>query len=147
NGKGEAWISDSGNNRVQKWTAASNFDSQATKTTYDALGRPTAYRDADNNSSTTTYDLLGRPVMTSDGKGSQTRTYDPTSGLLVKLEDTGAGTFTAAYDADGNLVERGLPNGLLAKTTYDETGAATALSYTKVTNCSLECTWLEESNE
>jgi RHS repeat-associated protein len=147
NGKGEAWISDTGNNRVQKWVATTAFDSQATKTTYDALGRPVEYEDADNNLSTTTYDLLGKPVTTSDGKGIQTSTYDPTSGLLVKLEDSGAGTFTAAYNADGSVIERGLPNGLVAKTTYDETGAPSALSYTKVTSCSEKCTWLEESNE
>jgi YD repeat-containing protein len=115
---------------------------QALTTTYDKLGRPEKYEDADGNVSSTTYDLLGRPVTTSDGKGIQTRTYDPTSGLLVKLEDSGAGTFTAAYDADGNLVEEGLPDGLLAKTTYDEAGQQTHLSYEKKP-CSVGCTWLD----
>jgi RHS repeat-associated protein len=124
-------------------TECGSFDSQATTTEYDALGRPTEYKDADGNTSSTTYDLLGRPVTTSDGKGIQTRTYDPTSGLLTKLEDSGAGTFTAAYDADGNLVEEGLPDGLLAKTTYDEAGQPTHLSYEKKTFCSIGCTWLD----
>jgi RHS repeat-associated protein len=118
-------------------------DTQATTTTYDALGRPTTYEDADGNISSMSYDLLGRPVTTNDGKGTQTRTYDPTSGLLVKLEDSGVGTFTASYDADGNLVEQVLPNGLAQKTTYDETGQAIDLSYEKVTSCSINCTWLD----
>jgi RHS repeat-associated protein len=123
------------------------FDSQATTTTYDSLGRPTAYEDADGNVSSTTYDLLGRPVTTSDGKGIQTRTYDPTSGLLVKLEDSAAGTFTASYDADGNMVEEGLPNGLVAKTTYNEASEPIDLSYNKMTYCSVNCTWLDFSAE
>jgi RHS repeat-associated protein len=124
-------------------TECGSFDSQATTTTYDKLGRPIEYKDADGNLSSTTYDLLGRPVTTSDGKGIQTRTYDPTSGLLVKLEDSGAGTFTASYDADGNLVEEGLPDGLLAKTTFNEAGEPTHLSYEKKTFCSINCTWLD----
>lgn len=127
---------------TQKFTLCGGCDNQAVTTTYDKLGRPTTYEDADGNISSTTYDLLGRPVTTSDGKGIQTRTYDPTSGLLVKLEDSGAGTFTAAYNADGNLVEEGLPDGLLAKTTYDEAGQPTHLSYEK-TSCSTGCTWLD----
>lgn len=124
-------------------TGCSGFDNQETTTTYDKLGRPKEYEDADGNLSSTTYDLDGRPVTTSDGKGIQTRTYDSTSGLLVKLEDSGAGTFTAAYDADGNLVEEGLPDGLLAKTTFNEAGEPTHLSYEKKTFCSLSCTWLD----
>lgn len=112
-------------------------DDQATTTTYDTLGRVTEYQDADGNTATITYDLLDRPVTTSDGKGTQTGIYDANSGLLTELQDSAAGTFTASYDADGNLVERGLPNGLIAKTTYDEAGEPVHLSYTKAT------TWLD----
>jgi RHS repeat-associated protein len=119
------------------------FDDQTTTTTYDTLGRPIAYEDADGNLSSVSYDLLGRAVTSSDGKGIQTSTYDPTSGLLVKLEDSGAGTFTASYDADGNLTEQGLPNGLVAETTYNEVGSPVGLSYEKTTSCAIECTWLE----
>lgn len=122
--------------------SCAGFDTQETSTTYDPLGRPTTYEDADGNLSSASYDLAGRPVTTSDGKGIQTRTYDPTSGLLVKLEDSGAGTFTASYDADGSLREQGLPNGLVAKTTYDETGAPIHLSYEKTSFCAINCTWL-----
>src|SRR5260221_5682100 len=41
------------------------------------------------------------------------------------------------------MVEQGLPDGLLAKTTYNEAGEATHLSYEKKTFCSLNCTWLD----
>ncbi len=123
------------------------FDAQAVTTTYDTLGRATSYIDAEAKKSTVSYDLLGRPVSTYDTKGTQTMTYDATSGLLVSLADTAAGTFTASYDADGNLLERGLPNGLVAKTTYDEAGGPISLAYDKVTNCSSECTWLSFGTE
>jgi len=123
------------------------FDDQALKTTYDALGRPVSYQDADGNTATTTYDLMGRPVTTSDEKGAQTAVYDPVSGALTQLQDSAAGTFTAAYNADGAITERGLPNGLVAKTTYDETGTPTHLSYVKTTMCSVSCTWLDFNSE
>lgn len=134
----------------QKFTCESGcegFDSQATVVAYDKLGRPVQYTDADANTSKTTYDLLGRPATVYDGRATQVFNYDATSGLLTKLEDPAAGTFTAAYDADGSMIERGLPNGLVAKTTYDEVGAPIKLAYTKVTSCTEKCTWLEESNE
>ena len=117
-------------------------DTQATTATYDTLGRATSYQDADGVTAKTTYDFLGRPASVEDGKGIQTMKYDSVTGLLVELEDSAAGTFTAGYDADGQLVKRGLPNGLTAETAYDETGAAVDLSYTKSSNCGLSCDWL-----
>jgi RHS repeat-associated protein len=123
------------------------FDSQATTTTYDALGRAKEYEDADGNVAKTTYDLDGRPATVSDKKGTQTFHYDETSGLLTKLEDSAAGTFTAAYDADGNMVERTLPDGITAKTTYDEADEPTKLAYTKTSSCGTSCTWYEEDLE
>ncbi|HET7445015.1 MAG TPA: LamG-like jellyroll fold domain-containing protein [Solirubrobacterales bacterium] len=128
-------------------TSCTGFDDQATTTTYDALGRVTKYEDADGGKAETTYDLDGRPVAVSDNKGSQTMSYDTTSGLPVKLEDSAAGTFTAAYDADGNMTERALPNGLTAKTTYNEAGESTHLTYTKASSCGTSCTWFDEGIE
>jgi RHS repeat-associated protein len=128
-------------------TSCGGFDNQALVVAYDKLGRPVKYTDADANTSETSYDLLGRPTSVYDGKGTQKFGYDSTSGLLTALEDSNAGIFTAAYDADGNMVERGLPNGLVAKTSYDEVGDPTNLTYTKVASCTEKCTWLEESNE
>lgn len=118
-------------------------DTQATTTTYDTLGRVTDYEDADGVTAETSYDFLGRPGTVDDGQGTQTMKYDSVTGLLVELEDSAAGTFTASYDADGQLVKRGLPNGLTAETTYDETGAAIGLTYTKASSCGLSCNWLD----
>lgn len=112
-------------------------------TGYDSLGRPTSYTDADGNVSTTAYDLLGRPTEVSDGKGTQTMSYNPTSGLLTGLTDSDAGSFTASYDADGNMASKTYPNGLRADFVYDEAGAPTAMSYTK-TDCATDCVWFEE---
>lgn len=123
------------------------FDNQATVAGYDKLGRPVEYLDADGNVSTVSYDIDGRPVETTDGKGSQKATYDVTSGLMTKLEDSAAGTFTAAYDAEGEMIEKGLPNGLVSKTAFNEVGEPVSLAYTKVTSCTEKCTWLEESEE
>ena len=110
---------------------------------YDSLGRTTGYTDADGNTSTTTYDLLDRPSTVNDGKGTQTWTYDSTTGLPAQMVDSNAGTFTPAYNADGQLVSETLPNGLKQQNTYDETGQLTHRSYVKVTNCSSNCTWLD----
>jgi len=118
-------------------------DTQATTATYDSLGRLTSYLDADGVTAKTTYDFLGRPATTDDGKGTQTMQYDSVTGLLVELEDSAAGKFTASYDADGKLVKRGLPNGLTAETTYDETGSLVGLTYTKASSCGLSCNWLD----
>jgi RHS repeat-associated protein len=125
------------------WFACPECDTQAVTTAYDALGRPISYEDADGNIAKTTYDLDGRPVKTSDSKGSQTLRYDATSGLPVELEDSGAGKFTASYDADGSLVTRTLPNGLTAETAYNEAGEPIHLTYTKSISCGASCTWLD----
>lgn len=62
------------------------------------------------------------------------------------MEDSAAGTFTATYDADGQMIEAGLPNGLVAQAAYDEAGTPVHLAYEK-TLCSEDCTWLEFDRE
>jgi YD repeat-containing protein len=112
---------------------------------YDALGRLTGYHDADSNNATTSYDLLDRPVTSYDGKGTQTRTYDTAidpRGMVTSIADSAAGTFTARYEPDGQLTTQGYPNGMEARTTYDEAGDITELAYVKITSCSSNCTWL-----
>jgi RHS repeat-associated protein len=123
------------------------FDNQEVKTTYDKLGRPIEYEDADGNKSGSAFDLMGRPLLVSDGKGTQVITYDEKTGLPVKVVDSAAGTFTAAYNADGAMTEQVLPNGLAQQVTYDVVGAPTALRYQKVSGCSSNCTWLEFNSE
>jgi RHS repeat-associated protein len=128
-------------------TSCTGFDSQATTTTYDALGRVKQYEDADGNVTTTTYDVDGRVAAISDGKGSQTYTYDAAAGLLTKVEDSAAGTFSGKYDADGNMIEEVYPAGITAQTTFNAAGERTALAYTKSAYCGSSCTWFTESVE
>jgi len=117
-------------------------DKQTTTIGYDALGRAAEYQDADGVTSKATYDLNGNVISVDDGKGSQTIRYDKARGLPVELADSMAGTFTASYDADGQMVQQGLPNGLTATTTFDAAGAQTKLTYTKASSCGSSCTWL-----
>jgi RHS repeat-associated protein len=145
--KGNLWLADAGNNRVQEWAPRGSFDSQEIATAYDKLGRPVEYVDADGNVSTTQYDFVGRPVLTNDGKGMQAMRYDSKSGVLAELEDSAIGIFSATYNAEGAMTEELLPNGLTAQTTYDATGAATGLKYTRLSGCSSKCTWLEFAEE
>jgi RHS repeat-associated protein len=113
-------------------------------TGYDNAGRPTSYTDSDGQVSTTSYDNLNRPTSTNDGKGTQTFGYDSATGLLTSLTDSHAGTFTASYDADGRIATKGYPNGMVAETTYDDAGAPVRLKYVKTSNCSSDCTWVDE---
>jgi YD repeat-containing protein len=131
-------------------TTTSTTDASGTTTIirgYDTLGRLTSYKDADSTTpATTSYDLLDRPTSTNDGKGTQTITYDTAidpRGLATSVADSAAGTFTARYDPDGNLVTQGYPNGMEARTTYDPTGSPTELAYVKTSNCPSACTWLQ----
>jgi YD repeat-containing protein len=102
--------------------------------TYDTLGRMTAYEDADANTTTYDYDVLDRPVSIDDGKGAQTLTYDGGTerrGLPTSIVDSAAGTFSATYDADGQLATQAYPGGLTATFTYNTIGRPTKLAYTK----------------
>jgi RHS repeat-associated protein len=110
-------------------------------TGYDSLGRVNAYTDADHQASTVTYDIDGRPATATDGKGTQTYTYDGVigehRGLLTKLSDSQAGDFTASYDAAGAMTTEVFPGGLTSRITHDNTGTATSLTYTNA-----GATWL-----
>lgn len=131
----------------QQFVCSPECPTKATTGAYNSIGQLTEYEDADGNKTKFTYDLDGRNKTVSDAKGTQTYGYAEASGALTKLEDSGVGTFTGAYDADGNLIERALPNGLTAKTTFNEVDEPTKLSYTKTTSCGASCTWLEETLE
>ena len=124
------------------------FDSRATTTTYNNLGQVTKYLDADGAETKTTYDAFGRPATVTDPRGTETMHYDEASGVTTSLEVSGVGTFTASYNADGDLIRRGLPNGLTANTTYNVADEPTKLTYTKESSCgSKGCTWFEETLE
>jgi RHS repeat-associated protein len=128
-------------------SACTGFDNQATKTTYNNLGQVASYEDADGAKTEMKYDAYGRPSGLTDPRGTQTLHYDEASGVLASMEVSGVGTFTAAYDADGDLIRRGLPNGLTATTSYNQAGEPMKLAYTKTSSCGESCTWYEESLE
>ncbi len=111
----------------------------------NSLGQLTRYTDATGNASTYAYDIDGRTTELNDGKGTQKYTYDPTSGLQTEMTDSAAGTFKATYDPEGNITSETLPNGITASYTRNAAGQPTALSYTKTTHCSENCTWYSDS--
>ncbi len=124
----------------------STSDGRNIKTAYDSLGRMTSYQDADDNTSSYTYDIDGRVTSVNDGKGTQTYSYDVTTGDLTTLTDSAAGAFTAGYNADGAMTSETYPNGMTAGYSFDETGAPTALTYVQNSaNCSSNCTWFTDT--
>ena len=147
--EGKVGIEGAGIDKYLRGFRAGSFSamSGAVTTTYDKLGRPTGYQDADGNVSGVAYDLLGRPVATSDGKGIQEFSYDEESGAPIEMTDSAAGTFKAAYNANGQMTEQLLPNGLAQKLSYNPEGTAVSLQYVKETGCVSACTWLSFSRE
>ncbi|WP_367323500.1 DNRLRE domain-containing protein [Streptomyces sp. HUAS ZL42] len=103
--------------------------------TYDALGRQITYNDGAGNTTSTSYDALGRPVKTTNSAPSTTTyTYDTSKdarGLETSRTDSVAGTFAAAYDADGALATESLPGGYTLTVAQDEAGDTNSRIYTR----------------
>ncbi|MGA8364075.1 MAG: RHS repeat-associated core domain-containing protein [Solirubrobacteraceae bacterium] len=118
---------------------------QTLRHVYNVLGQLTSYKDADATTSTFEYDIDGRVTKVNDGKGTQTYTYDATTGLETQLVDSNAGTFTASYDVEGNLLTEKYPNVMNANHTYNAAGEATGIEYLKTSNCTTECQWFTEN--
>jgi RHS repeat-associated protein len=135
---------DSATGRPTTVSTTEGAQTQTITTGYDSVGRPVTYSDSHGFTTTTSYDLMSRPTQVSNGPSTQMLSYHPTTGMLTGLSDSDAGSFTASYDADGNLASKTYPNGLRADFTYDEVGAGTGLAYTKESNCSQDCVWFEE---
>lgn len=113
--------------------------------TFDSLGRQTNYADSEGHSSSvSSYDILSRPVTTNDGKATTTRTYDPTTGDVSQVVDSGAGTFSGSYDHDGRLTATTLPGGIVRSLQYDESGSVIYTAYTRTTGCSNNCVLYEQ---
>lgn len=130
---------------LEKQSTTSEGKTKTITTILNKLGETTSYTDADENTATYEYDIDGRTTKTNDGNGTQAYTYDPTTGFLTKLVDSAAGTFTASYDTEGNLLAEGYPNGMNANYTYSQTGTPTSLEYVKTTDCTEKCTWFSDA--
>jgi RHS repeat-associated protein len=118
---------------------------QTLESAYDKRGELSSYKDADGNTASFHYDPYGRLESLNDGKGTQTYSYDTTTGLPTKLVDSAAGTFTAAYDVEGDLTTVGYPNGMNVNHAYDPTGSETGIEYLKTTHCSTGCVWYSQT--
>ncbi|WP_022882353.1 DNRLRE domain-containing protein [Gryllotalpicola ginsengisoli] len=116
--------------------------SSTDQSVYDQWGRVTSYTNSLGETTTTSYVPAGQPgagqvaVVTSPVSTS-TYSYDGTDadgntehrGLATGLTVTGVGSYTAAYDPDGNLVTQDLPAGITEQLGYDDTGRLTSLEY------------------
>jgi RHS repeat-associated protein len=125
------------NGQVATVSTSSSAGSRNLVTTYDDAGAVSSYTDSTGNVTKTGYDIDGRPVRQSDSKGTVTLGYDGSDEHrgLVTSEDIGTSsdsTFTAAYDASGDLATQTYPGGLVAKRSYDNAGDPTELTYVKV---------------
>jgi YD repeat-containing protein len=117
---------------------------------YNTLSQMEKYTDADGITSTYKYDLAGRVEEVNYGAASgetasQIYAYDATTGLVAKLYDTMAGTFTASYDVEANITSDSYPNGMKATYARNQLGEATAVEYNKTTNCTINCTWFSDT--
>ncbi|MEU9761554.1 RHS repeat-associated core domain-containing protein [Streptomyces sp. NPDC047987] len=93
----------------------------ATRTTFDALGRPLGITDAKGNTTTTTYypaavgpltsTIVAAPKLTSNGQIHKTYTYvDPARGSVTSTLDANLKKTENAYDALGRVTDTWAPN-------------------------------------
>ncbi len=122
-------------------------ETQTITSAFDRLGRLTSYTDADKKTTTYEYETGGdgRVLTVSDEKGNQSYAYDSTTGMLTKLLDSAAGTFTASDDVEGNMTSETYPNGMSANYARDATGTQTGIEYVKTTHCTEKCVWFSET--
>jgi RHS repeat-associated protein len=132
---------------ISKQSTVVGGKTQAISSVANKLGQITSYMDADGNESTFEYETEkdGRLTKVNDGKGTQSYSYNETTGAVKELTDSAAGKFTASYDAEGNLTSEGYPNGMSADYTLNSIGENTGLEYIKTTHCSSGCTWYSDS--
>ncbi len=137
------------NGTLEKQSTTFAGTTKTITSTYTTWGQLASYTDADSNTAKYIYDEDGRVTKLNDGSaegaGEQSYTYDKVTGLFTRLIDSGAGTFTAAYDVQGKMTSESYPNGMSAYYTYNSASSATVLEYKKLTHCTENCTWLSDS--
>jgi DNA-binding beta-propeller fold protein YncE len=132
---------------LEKQSTTTEGKTKTITSIYNTLGQLTTYTDADGNTSTYEYEKEKdmRLAKLSDGKGSQTYSYDPATGAVKELVDSAAGVFTAGYDVEGKMTSQSYPNGMTASYSLNPLGQATSVEYVKMSHCSEKCTWLSDS--
>jgi YD repeat-containing protein len=121
---------------------------KALKSEYNTLGQLTSYTDAEGATTKYSYeptkdfrltevsDAAGEPAA-----GTDSYTYNTTTGDLESVKDSGGGTFTATRDVEGNITSERYPNGVTASYTLNAVGEASRLEYRKASNCGVTCIW------
>jgi streptogramin lyase len=109
----------------------------------NTLGQLESYTDSEGNTAKFKYagpegnELLEEMSDSSNkGESSQKYTYNETTKERTKLVDSAAGTFTASYDAEGQMTSEVYPNEMCANYTNNSVGEATHIEYIKTGNCS-----------
>src|ERR1700722_389568 len=130
-----------------KQSTGSGSEEKSITLEYNHLGQLVGYTDADGASTVYEYEKEGdyRPIKTTDPQGNRTLAYDSTTGEVTSLKDSGAGTFTATYDMEGNLVSETLPGGLKETITLNPVGEAVGLKYVKKTHCPSGWEWFSDT--
>jgi RHS repeat-associated protein len=98
---------------------------------YDSWGRVTSYTDELATVSTTTYDDAGNIATSNDGSATFAYSYDGQGRVSSVDTGGGVGTFRYAYTSAGELESVTYPNGVSARTSYDQAGYQTGLSYSQ----------------
>lgn len=110
----------------------------ATAKTFDALGRMTRYDDGAGGVTTSVFDRFGKPIEVTDSLGTTTRfTYDRTAeprGYVTSVTDSVAGTISAKYGADGELLTETLPGGVQLTIGYDANRTPNSRTYERVSD-------------
>ena len=125
---------------------------QSIRDAYNKLGQLTSYiTEADELENVATYEYekekAYRLTKVNDGKGTQTYSYNETTGLMSELNDSSSEhmKLTATYDSEGNLFTEIYPNGMIAADTYNSVGEPISREYVKTTHCTEKCTWYSDS--
>ena len=99
---------------------------------YDSLGRLSTYEDSSGNTSVYGYDLNDRVISVDDGKSTRAISYHDAGEngpFATSIVDADAGTFSATWDAGGDLHTLTYPNSLVATITRDATGTPGQIQY------------------
>jgi YD repeat-containing protein len=122
---------------------------------FNSLGQLESYTDADGSTTTYKHDVDGRVTETTTvievgGKKETTYqkyNYEETTGFMDKLEDSGAKTFTAVYNAAGRMTSETYPNNMTAIYTRNTAGETTGVEYKKNADCEKTCpeVWFKDT--
>jgi RHS repeat-associated protein len=106
--------------------------------TFDRLGRLVRYEDANGGWTSTVFDQFGKPVEVTNSIGTTTEyVYDRTKeprGFVTSVTDSVAGTISASYGPDGQLISQTLPGWVRLHVGYDANRAPVSRTYERLTD-------------